>query len=317
MNSLQSKGKHEMKNTTLYKRLIHDKDILVTPGIFDGLTARLVQAMGFKAASVSGAGVSESRMCVPDMGIMGLADNVDQFRNISRCVDIPLKADADTGYGNAVNVYYSVQAFEQAGAACIMLEDQVWPKRCGHIKGKQVITLEEMVKKIEAAVSARKDPDLSIMARTDAAGVMGIHEAIRRANLYADAGADILFADALLSREDIKRFVGEAKKPVAVNMGFGIRKRPTTPLISAKELEAMGVATVNYARIMSSAAISGMKKALEALQESNRKGEVQDRPDLCVDFEELSTLMGLPQIRELEDRFLTEDVLANKYGASR
>jgi 2-methylisocitrate lyase-like PEP mutase family enzyme len=303
-----------MKKTVLFKQLVQAKEILVTIGIYDGLTAKLAQAMGFKAASVSGAGVSESRMCVPDMGIMGLADNVDQFRNIDRCVDIPLKADADTGYGNAVNVYYAIQAFEQAGAACIMLEDQIWPKRCGHIKGKQVIAFGEMVKKIEAAVAARKDPDLCIMARTDAAGVLGIDEAIHRANLYADAGADILFADALLSKEDIKRFAGEAKKPIAVNMGFGIRKRPTTPLISAKELEAMGVATVNYARIMSSAAISGMKKALEVLQESIQKDEVYDRPDLCIDFEELSTLMGLPRIKELEDRFLTEDVLADKYG---
>ena len=305
-----------MKKTLLYKQLLQAKEILVTVGIYDGLTARLAQAMGFKAATVSGAGISESRMCLPDMGIMGLADNVDQFRNIARCVDIPLKADADTGYGNAVNVYYAFQAFEQAGAACIMVEDQIWPKRCGHIKGKQVISSEEMVKKIEAAVEARRDPDLCIMARTDAAGVLGIDEAIRRANLYADAGADLVFADALLSKEDIKRFAGEAKKPIAVNMGFGIRKRPTTPLISAKELEAMGVATVNYARIMSSAAVSGMKKALGVLQESIQKNEVYDRPDLCIDFEELSTLMGLPRIRELEDRFLPEDVLADKYGKS-
>jgi 2-methylisocitrate lyase-like PEP mutase family enzyme len=307
-------GRHDMKKTTRYKKLIQDKEILVTPGVYDGFTARLAQAMGFKSATVSGAGVSESRMCVPDMGIMGLADGVDQFRNIARCTDIPLKADADTGYGNAVNVYCAVQAFEQAGASCIMIEDQLWPKRCGHIKGKQVISAKEMVRKVEAAVAAKKDPDLCIMARTDAAGAMGIDEAIRRANLYADAGADVLFADALLSREDIKRFAGETKKPVAVNMGFGIRKRPTTPLISAKELQGMGVATVNYSRIMSGAAISGMKKALAVLMESNRKDEICDRPDLCIDFEEISDLMGLPQIKALEDRFLTEEVLADKYG---
>jgi 2-methylisocitrate lyase-like PEP mutase family enzyme len=303
-----------MKKTTLYRQLIHDPEILVTPGVYDGFTARLVQSMGFKSATVSGAGVSESRMCVPDMGIMGLADSVDQFRNIARCIDIPLKADADTGYGNAVNVYFAIQAYEQAGAACIMIEDQMWPKRCGHIKGKQVISAEGMVKKIEAAVAARKDPDLCIMARTDAAGVLGIEEAVRRGNLYAEAGADVLFADALLSKEDIKRFAGETKKPVAVNMGFGIRKRPTTPLVTAKELQAMGVATVNYGRIMSGSAISGMKKALEALQESNRTGETCDRPDLCIDFEEHSALMGLPRIKELEDRFLTEEVLTDKYG---
>jgi 2-methylisocitrate lyase-like PEP mutase family enzyme len=306
-----------MKKTTLFKQLIYDKEILVAPGIYDGFTARLVQVMGFKAANVSGAGVSESRMCFPDMGLMGLAESVDQCRNIVRCTDIPLSADADTGYGNAMNVYYTVQAFEQAGAVCIMIEDQVWPKRCGHIKGKQLISAEEMVKKVEAAVAARKDPDLCIKARTDAAGVLGIDEAIRRANLYADAGADLLFADALLSKEDVKRFAGETKKPISVNMGFGIRKRPTTPLITAKELEAMGVATVSYPRILSSAAISGMKKALEALIESNQKGETVDRPDLCIDFDELQALMGLPQMKALEERFLTEEVMADKYGKSR
>jgi len=303
-----------MKMTTLYRKLIHDPEILVTPGVYDGITARVVQTMGFKSATVSGAGVSESRMCVPDMGIMGLADSVDQFRNIARCVDIPLKADADTGYGNAVSVYYAVQAFEQAGAACIMIEDQVWPKRCGHIKGKQVISAEEMVKKIKAAVAAKNDPDLCIMARTDAAAILGIEEAVRRGLLYADAGADVLFADALLSSEDIKRFVGEMKKPVAVNMGFGIRQRPTTPLVTAKELQAMGVATVNYGRIISSSAMCGIKKALEVLRESNQTGEVYDRPDLCIDFEEHCAIMGLPKIKDLEARFLTEEVLTDKYG---
>jgi 2-methylisocitrate lyase-like PEP mutase family enzyme len=306
-----------MNKTTLFRKLINDREILVVLGVYDGFTAKLVEATGFKAAQVSGSGVSESRLCLPDMGIMGLADSVDQFRNIARSVDIPLKVDADTGYGNAVNVYYTVQAFEQAGAACISIEDQVWPKRCGHIQGKQVISAEEMVKKIEAACAARKDPDLMIRARTDADAVYGIDEAIRRANLYADAGADFVCADALRTREDIKRFAGETKKPISVNMGFGIRKRPTTPLIPAKELQEMGVAMVAYSRIASSAAISGMKKAFEVLKESIEKGEVYDRPDLCVDFGELSNLMGLPQIKELENRFLTEDVLEEKYGPKR
>ncbi len=305
-----------MKKTTLFKKLLEAEDILVAPGVYDGITARLVQAMGFKTASISGAGISNSRLGKPDVGIMGLSENVDQCRNMVNCVDIPLQADADTGYGNAINVYHAVQAFEQAGVACVMIEDQVWPKRCGHMQGKQVISAEEMVKKIEAAVAARKDPDFCIKARTDAAGLLGIDEAIRRANLYADAGADLLFADALLSREDIKRFAGETKKPVTVNMGFGIRKRPTTPLIPARELQEMGVAMVSYPRILSSAAVSGMRKALQVLLESLKNGEVYDRPDLAIDFEEFTRLMGLPEIRDLENRFLTEEVLAEKYRAS-
>ena len=133
------------------------------------------------------------------------------------------QADADTGYGNAINVFYTVQAFEQAGVAAVMIEDQVWPKRCGHMQGIQLIPAQDMVKKIEAAVAARKDPDLCIKGRTNAAPLMGIDEAIRRANLYADAGADLLYADAILSLEDIKRFTGETKKPVMVNMGLGIQ----------------------------------------------------------------------------------------------
>jgi len=303
-----------MKKTTLFKQLIEAEEILIAPGIHDGITARLVQAMGFKSGTISGAGVSNSRLGKPDFGLLGLEDNVAQCRNLANCVDIPLQADADTGYGNAVNVYHTVQAFEQAGVAAIMIEDQVWPKRCGHMKGVQVIPAQEMVKKIEAAAAARKDPDFCIKGRTNAAPILGIDEAIRRANLYADAGADVLYADAILSREDIKRFVGETKKPVMINMGFGIRQRPTTPLLSPRELQELGAAAVVYPRILSSSALCGMRKALEVLLESARTGEVYDRPDLTVDFKELTDLMGLPEMQNLERQFLTDDVLAEKYG---
>jgi 2-methylisocitrate lyase-like PEP mutase family enzyme len=303
-----------MKKTTLFKKLIEAEEILIAPGIFDGITARLVQAMGFKSGTISGAGISNSRLGKPDFGLLGLTDNVDQCRNLANCVDIPLQADADTGYGNAVNVFHTVQAFEQAGVAAIMIEDQSWPKRCGHMQGVQVIPAQEMVKKIEAAVAARKDPDFCIKGRTNAAPVMGIDEAIRRANLYADAGADVLYADAILSREDIKRFTGETKKPVMINMGFGIRQRPTTPLLSPRELQEMGVAAVVYPRILSSAAVCGMRKALEVLMESARTGEIYDRPDLTVDFKELTDLMGLPDMQALEKRFLTDEALIDKYG---
>lgn len=303
-----------MEKTTLFKKLIEAEEILIAPGIFDGITARLVQMMGFKSGTISGAGISNSRLGKPDFGLLGLTDNVDQCRNLANCVDIPLQADADTGYGNAVNVFHTVQAFEQAGVVAIMIEDQVWPKRCGHMQGVQVIPAREMVKKIEAAVAARKDPDFCIKGRTNAAPVLGIDEAIKRANMYADAGADVLYADAILSREDIKRFAGETSKPVMINMGFGIRQRPTTPIISPRELQQMGVAAVVYPRILSSAAVCGMRKALEVLLESAETGEVYDRPDLTVDFKELTDLMGLPDMQKLEKQFLTDEVLAEKYG---
>lgn len=302
-----------MKKTTRSRKLVEAKEILIAPGVYDGISARLVQAMGFQACAISGAALSNSVLGKPDIGLMGLTENLNQTRNIANAVDIPVHADGDTGYGNAVNVYFTVQAFEQAGVTTLMLEDQLWPKRCGHMKGKQVIDAAEMVKKIEAAVAARKDPDFCIKARTDAAGVLGIDEAIRRANLYADAGADLLLADALLSREDIKRFAGETKKPVSVNMGFGIRKRPTTPLIPARELQEMGVAMVTYPRLITASAITGMRMALEVMKKSSEEGIIIERPDLVVGFDDLTNLMDLPRFLGLEKQFSTDETLKGKY----
>ena len=279
--------------------------ILVMPGIYDGFSARLVEHMGYKAAGISGAGLSESKLGFPDVGILGFKDNVDAAAALSQCVSIPLRVDADTGYGNAMNVYFTVRGFERAGAGGLMLEDQVSPKRCGHMAGKQVISAEEGVEKIRAAVEAKRDPDFVIKARTDTTAIHGVKDAIRRLNLYAEAGADLLFADALLSAEDIALVAKNVSKPLAVNMGFGIRQRPTTPLLSARQLEDMGVRVVTYPRILTSAAIQGMKNALSVLGQSLDEGRVIDRPDLLVHFDDLNDLMGMKKIKELEQRFLT------------
>jgi 2-methylisocitrate lyase-like PEP mutase family enzyme len=311
--NVSSNGQTKSKCARL-KALINDPKILVAPGVFDGFSCRVAQAAGFEHASISGAGTSESRLGLPDVGIMGLEDNLAGARAMAACVDIPLLADADTGYGNAVNVHYTVQAFERAGVAGVMIEDQLWPKRCGHMAGKEVIAADEMVQKVRAAVEARHDPDFVIKARTDAAGPLGIDEAIRRANLYAEAGADLLFADALLSAADIENFVKHVPKPVAVNMGFGIRKRKTTPLLSAKQLESMGVAAVILPRMLTAAAIRGMMNAIAAYKESMETGSVVERPELLVSFEELNTLMGFDEIMTMERRYLTEKQLAAKYG---
>src|SRR5690606_27656803 len=165
-------------------------------------------------------------LSVPDIGVMGLMENVNHCRMLARSVDIPLTADADTGYGNPMNVFHTVQMFEEAGIAGINIEDQVSPKRCGHMPGKDVIPLEEMVKKIEAACLARKDDNFVIIARTDALAVEGIDGAARRAKAYAEAGADMIFPDAVKTPEDIARVVDAAGVPVSINMGFGIRQRP-------------------------------------------------------------------------------------------
>lgn len=286
---------------------------MVMPGVYDGFSARLVERLGFKAAAISGAGLSESRLGWADVGVMGYEENVRASADLAACCSIPLLADGDTGYGNAVNVYFTVRGFERAGVAGLMIEDQVWPKRCGHMAGKEVISAEEGVEKIRAAVDARIDPHFLIKARTDSTATHGVKEAIRRLNLYADAGADLLFADALLTREDIATVARNVSKPLAVNMGFGIRSRPTTPLIPASELEAMGVKVVSYPRLLTAAAIQGMKNALAALGQSSAEGQVVERPDLAVSFDELNELMGLGTITSLENRFLTPDQLESKY----
>ena len=181
---------------------------------------------------------------------MGFEENLRVCRALVGCCDLPLLADADTGYGNAVNVHFTVRGFEQAGLAGIMLEDQVWPKRCGHMKGKEVISVEEAVEKIRAAAEARKDPDFVIKSRTDTLATHGIDEVVRRLNLYAEAGADLLFADAVLSVADIQTVVKNVSKPLCVNMGFGIRQRSTTPLLSARQLQDLGVGVVIYPRLL-------------------------------------------------------------------
>ena len=302
-----------MKKTQIYRKLIESRDILVSPAVYDCLSAKLAESMGFLAIGVSGAGISNSFLGLPDVGFMNLGDNLTVTRNIVRSVDIPVTGDADNGYGNAVNVYHTVRLFEEAGVVGINLEDQVSPKRCGHLKGKQVIPQAEMVKKVEAAVAARKDPDFLITARTDAATFMGVDEAVKRANAYIDAGADVVYPDGILSEDDIKRFVESVRAPVRINMGLVIRKRPTTPLISFKRLEELGVAVVSFARLPTAAAIAGMRNAFAVVKESMERGEVIERPELVADFKEMTDLMGLPTFLELENRFLTEEVLKDKY----
>jgi 2-methylisocitrate lyase-like PEP mutase family enzyme len=296
------------------RRLIEAPEILVMPGVFDGFSTRLVTQAGYPAAFITGSGVSESRLGQPDVGIMGLEENVAAARAIAACSDLLLIADADTGDGNALNVYHTVRAFERAGVAGIMLEDQVWPKRCGHMKGKEVIAAEEMVQKIRAAVAARSDPHVVIKSRTDVLATHGLAEAVRRLNLYAEAGADLLFADAALSVEQIGTIARETTKPVSVNMGFGIRRRSTTPLLSAKQLQDLGVAAVIYPRRLTASALRGMQNGLALLKQSLDSGLPVDRPEALVSFEELHEIMALADVEALEQRFLTASQLEAKYG---
>lgn len=286
-----------------FTELMESPGITVSPGIYDGISARVVESLGFETATISGAAMSNSRLGKPDVGFLDLTENVQHSRHIANTADIPVHADGDTGYGNAMNVYNTVERFEEAGVASVMLEDQEWPKRCGHMEGKSVIPAKEMVQKIEAADDARTDPHFHIKARTDATAPYDVKESVRRLNMYVDAGADMVFADALLSREDIEYVCENTNAPVWVNMGYAIRERPTTPLFSLSELDEMGVDFVSVPRLITGAAVRGMQEALGTLKEAADTGELIERPDQTVGFEEYTELMRLDEYNEMEARY--------------
>jgi len=306
-----------MKTKAARMRELLKQGIVVSPGVYDGLSARMVEKMGFKAAATGGSGFSNARLSQPDIGLLTLMENVDACRHLARTLSIPLMADAETGYGNPVTVFHAVEYFEEAGVVGMNIEDQVSPKRCGHMQGKELINAKEMAKKVEAAVKAKKDPDFIINARTDAIAVEGLDKAIERARLYIAAGADMVFPDAVASEEQIKRFVDAVDAPVSINIGFGIRSRPTTPLIPVKRLAELGVARVTMARMLPSAALMGMHKALELMRDHVESGTLHDRPDLLYGMEEITDLMGYSKIAELEAQFLPDEQLERKYGADK
>lgn len=303
---------------SVLRRLLAEARPVVSPGVYDGYSARLVEALGFKTAATTGAGLSNAVLGMPDIGVFSLRDNVDACRQIARSVSIPVMADADNGYGNAVTVFHVVEYFEEAGVVGINLEDQQSPKRCGHMAGKELVETREMTAKIEAAQKAKRDPDFIVNARSDAIAVEGIEGTVRRIREYVAAGADMVYADAVRDEDDIRRVVDAAGDvPVNVNMGFGLRSRPTTPLISLRRLRALGVARVSLPRLVPAAAIAGMRKALEALQECVATGELVERPDLVADMEAITRLMGYDRVSALENELLSGDELERRYRGGR
>lgn len=296
------------------RELLRTARPVVSPGVYDGYSARLVETMGFKTAATTGAGLTNSVIVQPDIGIFGLRDNVDACRHLARSVSIPLTADADTGYGNAVTVYHVVQYFEEAGIVGVNIEDQVMPKRCGHMRGKELIGVGEMVKKIDAGLKAKRDPDFIINARTDAIAVEDIAGTVERVKAYSKAGADMIYVDAIRSEDDVARAVEAAgDTPVNINMGFGIRQRPTSPLIPLKRLKELGVARVSCPRMLTAAAINGMRMALEVMQQCMATGELADRPDLLASMEDITGLFDYRKIEALEQEFTAEEDLDRKY----
>ena len=303
------------KGASELRKLMRAPEIIVAPGVYDGYSARLVQAAGFPMAVTSGAAVANSLLGVEDLGFMGAHENIEHCRNMARSLSIPLTCDADDGYGNPMNVYRTVSLFEDAGAAGVNIEDQLSPKRCGHMPGKEVIPLEDMVKKVEAACMSRKDDDFVVIARTDALAVEGMDAMLERVRAYVAAGADMIFPDAVNSEENIKLVIEAAGDvPVSINMGFGIRSRPTTPLIPFKKMEAMGVKRVSLPRLLSASAIHGMQTSLGVLKEAMQSDEVVDRPDLMVGIEDIWNLMDAPKLKALEKDLLSVEAHARKYG---
>src|SRR5919201_5212640 len=217
------------------RRLIDKKNALLVPGAYDGVSARLVERAGFSAVYMTGYGTSASRLGLPDLGYTGLAEMADHARNLAAAVTIPLIADADTGYGNALGVRRTVQTYEAAGVAALHIEDQVAPKRCGHLSGHQIVPLGEFAGKIRAAVDARRDPDLLIIARTDAISAVGLDEALRRGEAAARAGADMLFIEAPRDEKQVERIARELDTPLLYNYATGGRS-PLLPFPHLREL---------------------------------------------------------------------------------
>jgi 2,3-dimethylmalate lyase len=271
---------------------------LVAPGAYDALSARLIEQAGFDAVYMTGFGTTASLIGRPDVGLLSGAEMVDNARRIVSAVDVPVIADADTGYGNAINVVRTVQLYEQAGVAGIQLEDQVMPKKCGHMSGKALIGADEMVGKIRAAVSARQDPDLVVIARTDAVAVDGLDAAIERARAFVDAGADLLFVEAPTSEDDIARVAKELSgvAPLVFNWAEGGR----TPPLSLERMAELGFSLVIYPIGTLLAATAGIRSILATLKaEGTPASALAGVPT----FEEFTDLIGLPEVQQLEQRF--------------
>ncbi|MDD0811891.1 isocitrate lyase/PEP mutase family protein [Curvibacter sp. RS43] len=277
------------------KQLVEARRGLLVPGAFNALSAKVIEDLGFQAVYVTGAGVTNMWFGLPDQGFMGLAEIADHTARIRDAVSLPLLVDADTGFGNALNVYHTVRTLERAGADCIQLEDQVAPKRCGHFSGKEVISTDEAVNKIKAAVDARRDPDLLIMARTDAAATLGFEAAVERAQRFAEAGADLLFVEAVTEAEQVRALPQRLAKPQLMNMVIGGR----TPIFNAEQLGELGYGIVLYANAALQGAVAGMQKALTVLRDAK---EVQESSGLVTPFAERQRLVGKPAWDALEQR---------------
>jgi 2-methylisocitrate lyase-like PEP mutase family enzyme len=280
------------------RTLINEPRYSVVPGAYDTLTARLVQIVGFDAVYLTGGGYSRASG-YPDLGLLTMSENIQFIARTVEAVDIPVIADMDTGYGNVLNVVRSVREYEKAGVAAFHLEDQVFPKKCGHYEGKQVVSMAEMVGKVKAAVDTRRDEDMVIIARTDACAVEGIDAAIDRMNAYLEAGADVGFIEAPKTHEEMARIPGSITKPALANVSEGGRTPPWSPL----QLEQMGFRIGIYPAQTHLAAIHASWEVLKVLKHDGNTAAMTHR---MVTFSEREQAVNAHHWRELEQKYTTK-----------
>jgi 2-methylisocitrate lyase-like PEP mutase family enzyme len=283
-----------------FKDQVSLRNGLVVPGVANALAARVVEDIGFEAAYVTGAGVTNTYLGKPDLALISLTQLADHVAAMRDVVEIPLIVDADTGFGNAVSTSHTIQVLERSGANCIQLEDQIFPKRCGHFAGKDVAPTGEMVQKIHAAVDTRRDGDLTIMARTDARATLGLDEAVDRANAFLEAGADIAFVEAPRSIEEMREIPKRVDAPHLVNNVAG----GLTPLLSAEELTEMGFAIILYANAALQASVYGMQQVLGHI---HKTGSIDGMMDRVAGFEERQRLVNKPEYDAMEKKYASDE----------
>ncbi|HWO41254.1 MAG TPA: oxaloacetate decarboxylase [Candidatus Eisenbacteria bacterium] len=287
-----------MTSRQRFKQLIKRDKLLVAPGCFDGLSARLVEEAGFEAAYLSGGAIARS-MGLPDIGLVTMSEVIERAVQVVSAVNVPVIADADTGYGNAVNLVRTVREYERTGVAAIHIEDQVTPKRCGHLEGKEVISIQEMEKKLEAALATRTDPDFCIIARTDARGVYGLDDAIERAKAFAKIGADAVFVEAPQSEAELEAIPRALPGvPLLVNVFKGGK----TPMLPVERLQAMGYRIAIYPSETQRAAIHAMRAVLQVLK---RDGTTEAMDNALTTFNERDRIVDLEGWQTLEKLYLT------------
>lgn len=287
-----------MAKTTELRRLIEGPELVVMPGAYDVLSAKIAAEAGFKAIQASGANVVACHYGVPDYSLVSAREMAEQTGRIARALDVPVMGDGDTGFGNAVNAYLTVREFEAAGAAGVNIEDQVVPKRCGHLEGTTLLDFDEAVAKIQACSDARRDPDFVINARTDALGVFGIEEAIRRGNAFLKAGATMVFLEGANTIENIKRAVAEIDGPVAINMVEGGK---TPPGLTFTQLQEIGVARVSLPSTAMQAVIQALRAVFARVQEAD---SIEGYSEMLCGFGVSQRLLGRDEIWELEERYM-------------